>query len=85
MGNREGAIAEPRMSVSFVLRPEAELDIAEARGWYDEQRPGLGDEFVEAVEKAFQRIRDFPTDSRRHVWRSPFAGVALPNLRVAST
>ncbi|MBL4614107.1 MAG: type II toxin-antitoxin system RelE/ParE family toxin [Magnetovibrio sp.] len=31
------------------LREEAELDLSEAASWYELQRSGLGDEFLEAV------------------------------------
>jgi len=48
------------MSASFLVRPEAESDLAEAQTWYDEQRVGLGDEFITAVESAFEPTRDFP-------------------------
>ena len=34
------------------LRPRAEADLLEARVWYDEQRPGLGEEFVASVGEA---------------------------------
>jgi hypothetical protein len=31
------------------LRPEAEQDLAAERDWYDQQRAGLGDEFIDAI------------------------------------
>ena len=48
------------MSLAFVIRPEAESDLAGAKDWYDQHRPGLGDEFLLCVEEAFERIRRFP-------------------------
>jgi plasmid stabilization system protein ParE len=48
------------MNASFVVRPEAEIDMAIAKSWYDEQRMGLGDEFLTALEETFERIRDWP-------------------------
>ena len=40
--------------------PEAERDIPEGRRWYDEQRQGLGDKFLTAVETVLDRIRETP-------------------------
>ena len=34
------------MSLTIVLRPEAQADLLQARGWYDQQRAGLGDSFT---------------------------------------
>lgn len=34
------------MSWSVVVRPEAESDIAEATGWYEARREGLGRSFA---------------------------------------
>lgn len=31
------------------VRPEAELDLLVAAGWYETQRPGLGAEFIEEL------------------------------------
>lgn len=44
----------------LVVRRAAKLDLAEARGWYDEQKPGLGRELVEAVSESLDRIRENP-------------------------
>lgn len=41
--------------------PEARLDILEARSWYEERVPGLGDEFVRAVDASAAGILRFPT------------------------
>jgi hypothetical protein len=30
----------------LLIRPQAEADLREARNWYENQRPGLGDEFL---------------------------------------
>lgn len=48
------------MSLPLSIRPEAEQDTAEARDWYEDQRDGLGDEFLTALEEVFARIREFP-------------------------
>jgi hypothetical protein len=48
------------MAYPLIIRPAAETYIAAAKRWYNGQRPGLGDEFVEAVETVPHRIREFP-------------------------
>ncbi len=48
------------MSLPIVLRPEAQTDLLEARDWYEQQRPGLGEAFLERVDQMFSRIRDMP-------------------------
>lgn len=40
------------MSLTARFRPEALEDLAQARDWYDAQRPGLGDELLRCVEAA---------------------------------
>ena len=42
------------------LRPEAERDLAAARDWYDRQRAGLGDEFVDAIALALRVVARAP-------------------------
>jgi toxin ParE1/3/4 len=42
--------------VRIVLHPEATVEIRSTALWYDEQKPGLGDEFVEALNSLFERI-----------------------------
>lgn len=46
--------------MKVVLRAAAERDIAEAARWYEQQRGGLGDEFVDAVKEARERIGEYP-------------------------
>ena len=36
------------------LRPDAEQDLAAARDWYDQQRAGLGDEFLASIALALR-------------------------------
>ena len=40
------------MSLWLVFRPEAEGELLEARAWYENKRPGLGDEFADCVDAA---------------------------------
>ena len=42
------------------LHPEARAELRSAALWYDEQRPGLGDEFIAEVSAALDRIGDAP-------------------------
>ena len=37
------------MTLEVRLRPEAEQDLAEAAAWYEQQRQGLGHEFLDEV------------------------------------
>ena len=46
--------------MTFTVLPEAELEAAEAVLWYDEQRRGLGDEFLIELTQALDRIRREP-------------------------
>jgi plasmid stabilization system protein ParE len=48
------------MKQRLLIRPAAERDLAEARDWYESQRPGLGTEFLDAVELRFDHICEFP-------------------------
>ncbi|MCT1657126.1 type II toxin-antitoxin system RelE/ParE family toxin [Brevibacterium luteolum] len=36
-------------------------DLREAAIWYEEEGPGLGDDFIAAIDDALQRILQFPT------------------------
>ncbi|MBI3939568.1 MAG: type II toxin-antitoxin system RelE/ParE family toxin [Acidobacteria bacterium] len=42
------------------FRPAASADVDAAYEWYQEQRPGLGDEFVVAIDAAVASILAFP-------------------------
>ena len=52
------------MKWTVIIRPAAEADLLEARRWYDTQRPGLGDDFVEVIGQAVglleERAERFP-------------------------
>lgn len=48
------------MSLRLVVRPLAEQDLVETHRWYEEQRPGLGDEFRHAVERLMGRLLERP-------------------------
>ena len=48
------------MAAKLVIAPEAEQDINEAYDWYENQRPGLGEEFLNCVEASIQRTLRSP-------------------------
>ncbi len=48
------------MNRALIVEPEAEAEIAEARNWYDLRSPGLGAEFVGAVDTTLAAIRQNP-------------------------
>ena len=48
------------MTWELVVAPEAEVEIAEARDWYDERAPGLGADFVAVVRNTITAIVDNP-------------------------
>ena len=48
------------MSLRVYIRPEAETDIEEAAIWYEKQRPGLGDEFLDELRSIFNTISETP-------------------------
>ena len=48
------------MSLPVFLRPEAEDDLVAAKAWYGGQRGPLGDDFLDEVSAALQRIGDMP-------------------------
>lgn len=42
------------------VRPEAERDIEDAAGWYEQQRLGLGQEFLDEVLGSLRRLTEQP-------------------------
>lgn len=65
------------MKWRVVARPQAKDDVLEAADWYDAQRAGLGDEFIEEVLSVFDALETNPLlYYRRHPtknirWRYP--------------
>ncbi|HEX7705626.1 MAG TPA: type II toxin-antitoxin system RelE/ParE family toxin [Thermoanaerobaculia bacterium] len=59
MGRRSGA-APKEVSQPIQFKPAAERDIESASQWYDEQRPGLGQEFLDEVDAAVWRVAANP-------------------------
>jgi plasmid stabilization system protein ParE len=48
------------MPAELIVAPEAEQDLAEAYGWYEARRIGLGEEFVSSVDACIEAIRRTP-------------------------
>jgi plasmid stabilization system protein ParE len=44
----------------LVIRPRAAVDLREAHEWYEDQRLGLGEEFLAEVHGSIERARDLP-------------------------
>lgn len=42
------------------IEPEARYEIRQAKDWYEQQRVGLGVEFVEAIRTTIDRVRENP-------------------------
>ncbi len=43
-----------------VYRRKVGRDLAGAYAWYEEQRPGFGEDFLAAVNASFEAIQEFP-------------------------
>ena len=78
------------MKKPWRTRAEAEREIEEAAVWYEEQQAGLGEEFIDAIATALERVTAQPhvavpvpgarsqTRSRRYMLsRFPYALVIL--------
>jgi plasmid stabilization system protein ParE len=48
------------MTPQLRVRPEAEQDIEEAADWYEQQRSGLGNDFLDEVMRTFSKISAQP-------------------------
>lgn len=48
------------MSPSLDFHPSVRGEVASARGWYEQQQPGLGTDFLDAVERALDDIAADP-------------------------
>lgn len=48
------------MSLRLIVREKAESDIESAFRWYEEQRPGLGADFIRSVDAALASVQRDP-------------------------
>jgi plasmid stabilization system protein ParE len=44
------------MNLPLVFHPDVKGEVDEAYRWYEQQRPGLGDDFLEALDEVFARL-----------------------------
>jgi plasmid stabilization system protein ParE len=70
------------------FHPEAELEMEEAHGWYEQERPGLGDQFADIIRDSLSQIRENPDrfpvvrgDIRRSYPCKPFPFKILYRVR----
>lgn len=53
------------MDAELRVAPEAEQDVAESYNWYEDRRPGLGEEFLGCVDASIHKIcrdpKQYPT------------------------
>ncbi len=48
------------MSWVATFRPEAQIDVLEARDWYERQQQGLGDSFKDSLDHIIVRVETMP-------------------------
>jgi hypothetical protein len=48
------------MTLPLVFRPVAQAEFVAATAWYEDQRPGLGGDFVAEVQQVFETIANHP-------------------------
>jgi len=46
---------------AVIFRPQAAEEARSARQWYEEQKPGLGGRFADAIDETLQRIASNPS------------------------
>ena len=60
---RLNATFEVTMAAELIILPEAQHDVLEAYGWYEDRRAGLGEEFLGCVDACIQAIGRKPQQS----------------------
>jgi plasmid stabilization system protein ParE len=61
----------------LIIRVEAEAELGEEAGWYEQRRPGLGSDFVDAIESALAAIVEAPEAYPRWQAGSPYRKYVL--------
>ena len=67
------------MTLQVLFEPEARDELAAAKAWYDDERPGLGADLLAEVDATIERILRWPdlpprllvAGTTRHVRRAP--------------
>ena len=67
MGRREETSLETPLTFHLQVRRAAELDIAEAKVWYETQRPGLGIQFQAEISHVFSILEETPLSGHEQV------------------
>ena len=44
------------MTRRLIIQPQAEIDVADAVAWYEDQRIGLGNEFLDELDLVMERV-----------------------------
>jgi len=76
MGGSSEADRSGYMAHRLTVSDRAVVEIGEAYEWYEEQLPGLGAEFLDALDDQFQRITQTPllfSEIRRGIRRTLLA------------
>ena len=60
MGRGQGTDTKEDLKLRLIVRRDAEADVAAGYGWYEEQREGLGAEFVEEISATVDAIEEEP-------------------------
>src|SRR5437867_8808842 len=55
-GTRSSGGSAADMAAELIVAAEAELDVADAYGWYEARRVGLGEEFLSCVDACIQSV-----------------------------
>jgi plasmid stabilization system protein ParE len=53
------------LNATIIVERDAEADLAAAFRWYQEQWPGLGDEFLAEIDRCFARLTENPAHGAR--------------------
>jgi hypothetical protein len=74
------------MAVELILAPEVEQDVSEAYEWYEQRRPGLGEEFLGCVDACIQHVCRSPEHYTRFTkaidgqWSGDFLTPSFTNM-----
>ena len=60
MGASQSRPAQEGVTLPVFWLPEAQADLREAKAWYEDQRPGLGEQFALAVVATVEAIVENP-------------------------
>jgi plasmid stabilization system protein ParE len=59
-GRKPNAEFEAAMPAELIISAEAVDDLVQAYDWYETQRVGLGEEFLNCIDASIESIRRFP-------------------------